>query len=66
MRRTKVMSPVKSLWTTNAEAMFAQSNLGKLVQKPNQHVTDAMHQKTMALKLMSMDMSSAAKQPFRM
>ena len=31
MRRTKVMSPVNSLWTTNAKMMFAQSDLGKLV-----------------------------------
>jgi len=39
--------------------------MGRLVSKPNKHVTEAMGQKTAALKLMSMDMSSAAKQPFR-
>lgn len=64
MRRTT--SPVANFWTTNTRAMFEQSNMGKLVAKPNRHVTEAMAQKTMALKLMSMDMSSAAKQPFRM
>ena len=63
MRRSN--SPVSSLWKTNTSAMFGQSNLGKLVQKPNKHMTEAMMQKTQALKMMSMDMSSAAKQQFR-
>jgi len=64
MRRTN--SPVANFWQTNTQKMFAQSDMGKLVSKPNKHVTEAMAQKTAALKLMSMDMSSAAKQPFRM
>lgn len=59
MRRTN--SPVSTMWKTNTEEMFRASKMGNLVTKPNRHVTQALNQKTMALKLMSMDMSSAAK-----
>lgn len=58
MRRTN--SPVSTMWKTNTSAMFRQSKMGNLVSKPNKHVTEALSQKTQALKLMSMDMSSAA------
>jgi len=40
--------------------MFKASAMGNLVQKPNRHVHEAMNQKTQALKLFSMDMSSSA------
>lgn len=63
MRRTN--SPVSSFWKTNTEEMFRASDMGKLVTKPNKHITEAMASKTMALKVMSKDMSSAAKQAFR-
>lgn len=63
MRRTN--SPVSTLWKTNTQEMFRQSNLGCLVTKPNQKVTQALGQKTEALKILSKDMSSAAKDPFR-
>jgi hypothetical protein len=64
MRRTN--SPVSTMWKTNTEAMFRQSKMGNIVSKPNKHVTQALSQKTQALKLMSMDMSSAAvKKPFQ-
>jgi len=64
MRRTN--SPVASFWKTNTASMFEASGLGKLVTKPNFHVTETMGQKTAALNLMSMDLSSASKAPFRM
>jgi len=66
MRRTN--SPVSTMWKTNTEAMFRASKMGNIVSKPNKHVTQALAQKTMALKLMSMDFSSAAigKKPFQM
>lgn len=60
MRRTN--SPVATMWKTNTQAMFNASAMGNLVSKPNRHVTGALNQKTMALKLMSMDMSSSAVQ----
>lgn len=66
MRRMN--SPVSSLWKTNTEKMFRQSALGTMIKKPNPAVTEALAQKTQALKLMSMDMSSSAafqKQKFR-
>lgn len=60
-------SPVATLYKTNTQSMFKQSAMGMLVSKPNRHVTEAMAQKTQALKLFSMDMSSSAiKEPFRM
>jgi len=47
--------------------MFRASKMGNIVSKPNRHVTEALSQKTQALKLMSMDMSSAAvKKPYKM
>lgn len=66
MRRTN--SPVSTMWQTSASDIFRASKMGNLVSKPNRHVTEAMSQKTQALKLMSMDMSSAAipKKPFQM
>lgn len=61
MRRTN--SPVSTMWKTNTESMFRASKMGNLVTKPNRHVTEALATKTEALKLMSMDFSSAAKIP---
>ena len=58
MRRMN--SPVSSLWRTNTNKMFQASALGTMIRKPNAAVTDALAQKTQALKLMSMDMSSSA------
>lgn len=65
MRRTN--SPVSTMWKTNTDEMFRASKMGNIVSKPNRHVTEALSQKTQALKLMSMDMSSAAvKKPHKM
>lgn len=58
MRRSN--SPVSTMWTTCTKSVFRQSAMGNLVQKPNRHVHEAMMQKTQALKLFSMDMSSSA------
>jgi nucleoid DNA-binding protein len=58
MRRMN--SPVATMWTTNTSDVFRKSAMGNLVQKPNRHVHEAMMQKTQALKLFSMDMSSSA------
>lgn len=58
MRRMN--SPVSTLWRTNTDHMFRRSDLGTMIRKPNAAVVDALAQKTQALKLMSMDMSSSA------
>jgi hypothetical protein len=59
MRRSN--SPVSTTWTTNTQSEFFKSSLGSLIKKPNHEVTEALMQKTQALKLMSMDMSSATR-----
>ena len=51
---------VSALWRTNQAEMFQRSALGTLIKKPNGAVTGALAEKTQALKLMSMDMSSSA------
>lgn len=48
------------MWRTNTNSMFQKSALGTMIKKPNAAVTGALAQKTQALKLMSMDMSSSA------
>lgn len=58
MRRTN--SPVSTFWKTNTDQMFRASKMGNIVSKPNRHIVEGLAQKTMALKLMSMDMSSSA------
>lgn len=47
------------MWRTNTDKMFQRSALGTMIKKPNAAVTDALAQKTQALKLMSMDMASS-------
>lgn len=56
----RMTSPVSTLWKTNNDQMFKSSALGTMIKKPNKGVTEALAQKTQALKLMSMDMSSSA------
>lgn len=58
MRRMN--SPVSTLWKTNTDEVFKSSQMGSIIKKPNLAVTEALAQKTQALKLMSMDMSSSA------
>jgi len=54
-------SPVNTLWKTSYSKNFQTSTLGTLIKKPNQEVTEALNEKTRALKMMSMDMSSSSK-----
>lgn len=59
MRRSN--SPVAETWRTDTQAQFYKSALGTMIRKPNHEVTATLAQKTEALKVMSMDMSSAAR-----
>jgi len=59
MRRSN--SPVSTLWKTDTQSNFFNSSLGTMIKKPNNEVTEALMQKTQALRFMSMDMSSAAR-----
>jgi len=54
-------SPVSTLWTTTYGDKWATSTLGSLVKKPNNVLTQTLNEKTMALKVMSLDMSSSGK-----
>mmetsp|Transcript_39463 Transcript_39463/g.28537 ORF Transcript_39463/g.28537 Transcript_39463/m.28537 type:complete len:146 (-) Transcript_39463:147-584(-) len=54
-------SPVATLWKTSYNKNFERSSLGTLIKKPNQEVTEALNEKTKALKMMSLDMSSSSK-----
>jgi len=47
-----------SFWKTDYNKEWARSTLGTLVKRPVTHVADAIALKTMALKMMSIDMSS--------
>ena len=54
-------SAVSSAWKSSYTKTFAQSNLGTLLSKPNQEVVKTMNEKTLALKMMSLDLSSSGK-----
>ena len=54
-------TPVSSIWKTSYRKTFAGSTLGSLLSKPNPEVVQTLNEKTMALKLMSLDMSSSSK-----
>ena len=55
------VTPVSTLWRTSYTATFANSTLGTLIQKPNPDVVQTLNEKTHALQLMSLDLSSSAK-----
>lgn len=59
-RMRRMNSPVSELWRTNTQLEFNKSQLGTLIKKPNFAVTEALMQKTQALKMMSLDMNSSA------
>jgi hypothetical protein len=59
MRRSN--SPVAQTWRTNTQEQFFKSSLGTLIRKPNAEVNQALEQRTEALRLMSLDMSSCAR-----
>lgn len=54
-------TPVSSIWKSDYHKSFASTTLGSLIKKPNHEVVATLNQKTMALKIMSLDMSSSAK-----
>lgn len=56
-------SPVSTLWKTQYTKTFASSTLGSLIKKPNPEVVHTLNEKTQALKLMSLDLSSSSKMP---
>ena len=47
-----------SFWKTDYNKEWARSTLGTLVKKPETNLAEAIALKTMALKMMSIDMSS--------
>jgi hypothetical protein len=54
-------SPVSTLWRTSYGQSWANSTLGSLVKKPNHTVTNTLNEKTGALKIMSLDLSSSGR-----
>lgn len=54
-------SPVSTLWTTTYGEKWGRSTLGCLLKKPNTTVVKAMNEKTDALRIMSLDMSSSGR-----
>lgn len=58
---TRQRSPVSTLWTTSYNKTWANSTLGSLVKKPNNQVTQTLNEKTNALKIMSLDLSSSGR-----
>lgn len=54
-------SPVSTLWRTSYGQSWANSTLGSLVKKPNVTVTQTLNEKTAALKIMSLDLSSSGR-----
>jgi hypothetical protein len=54
-------SPVSTLWTSKYSDKWGRSTLGSLVRKPNHVVTQTLVEKTHALKIMSLDMSSSGR-----
>jgi hypothetical protein len=60
VKMKRSVSPCSTFWKTSYNKSWRQSNLGKLLKQPESSVSDAMEKKTLALKLMSMDMSSSS------
>lgn len=58
-------SPVSTLWRSQYSDAWAQSTLGSLVKKPNMTVTQTLDEKTAALKIMSLDLSSSGRAGFK-
>lgn len=53
------LSPCSTFWRTSYNKQWGKSNLGKLLKKPEAAMTNALEKKTLALKMMSLDMSSS-------
>ena len=54
-------SPVSTLWKTQYGDKWAMSTLSSLVMRPNNTMTSALNDKTQALRIMSLDMSSSGR-----
>ncbi len=54
-------TPVSTIWKTSYTKTFANSTLGTLLQKPNHEVVQTLNEKTLALKMMSLDLASSGK-----
>jgi len=57
----RAITPVSNTWKSSYTKTFAQSTLGTLLSKPNQEVVKTLNDKTLALKMMSLDLSSSGK-----
>jgi CCDC81 eukaryotic HU domain 2 len=55
------VTPVSTIWKTSHTQKFAMSTMGTLIMKPNHDVVQTLNDKTKALKLMSLDLSSSGK-----
>ena len=57
----RAITPVSQTWKSSYTKTFAQSTLGTLLAKPNHEVVRTLNDKTLALKMMSLDLSSSGK-----
>ena len=57
----RAITPVSNTWKSSYTKTFAQSTLGNLLTKPNHEVVKTLNDKTLALKMMSLDLSSSGK-----
>lgn len=57
----RAITPVSNTWKSSYTKTFANSTLGTLLSKPNNEVVKTLNDKTMALKMMSLDLSSSGK-----
>ncbi len=57
----RAITPVSNTWKSSYTKTFASSTLGTLLSKPNNEVVKTLNEKTQALKLMSLDLSSSGK-----
>ena len=58
MRRSDL--PCKDFWNTSYKQKWGQSTLSKLVQKPNTEAVRTLNDKTLTLKIMSLDLVSSS------
>lgn len=57
MRRSD--QPTAQHWTTSYESKWAQSSLNTLLRRPNSNQVRTFYEKALALKIMSLDLSTA-------
>ncbi len=57
----RAITPVSNTWKSSYTKTFASSTLGTLLSKPNNEVVKTMNEKTLALKMMSLDLSSSGR-----